>query len=63
MAEVVRHALERGELTAALPPRVESLPGDLLRHEFLMTLGRVPDETIVDIVDTVFLPLATLPRT
>ena len=33
--------------------------GDLLRHEFIMNLCRVPDETIVDIVDTVFLPLAT----
>jgi len=38
---------------------VVSLPGDLLRHEFIMNLSRVPDETIVDIVDAVFLPLAT----
>ncbi len=58
MAQVVQHAIERGELTAALPPRVVSLPGDLLRHEFIMNLSRVPEETIVDIVDTVFLPLA-----
>jgi AcrR family transcriptional regulator len=59
MAQVVQRATERGEVTAALPPRVVSLPGDLLRHEFIMNLSRVPDETIVDIVDTVFLPLAT----
>ena len=58
MAQVVQHAIERGELPTALPPRVVSLPGDLLRHEVIMSLGRVPDETIVDIVDTVFLPLA-----
>jgi AcrR family transcriptional regulator len=62
MAQVVQHATERGEVMAALPPRVVSLPGDLLRHEFIMNLSRVPDETIVDIVDTVFLPLATGPR-
>jgi AcrR family transcriptional regulator len=62
MAQVVQHAVERGEVTAALPPRVVSLPGDLLRHEFIMNLSRVPEETIVDIVDTVFLPLATRPR-
>jgi AcrR family transcriptional regulator len=63
MAQVVQRAIERGELTAALPPRVVSLPGDLLRHEVLMNLSRVPEETIVDIVDTVFLPLATQRRT
>jgi AcrR family transcriptional regulator len=57
-AQAVQHAIERGELPAALPPRVVSLPGDLLRHEVMMNLSRVPDETIVDIVDTVFLPLA-----
>jgi AcrR family transcriptional regulator len=62
MTEVVQHAIERGELMAGLPPRVLTLPGDLLRHELVMTLSRVPDETIVDIVDTVFLPLATQPR-
>lgn len=62
MTEVVRRAIERGELTADLPPRVLVLPGDLLRNELMMNLSRVPDETIVDIVDTVFLPLATRPR-
>ena len=62
MTEVVQRAIERGELTADLPPRVLALPGDLVRHELMMNLSRVPDETIVDIVDTVFLPLATQPR-
>jgi hypothetical protein len=41
---------------------VVSLPGDLLRHEFIMNLRRVSEATIVDIVDNVFLPLATDPR-
>ena len=62
MAQVVQRAIERGELKAALSPRVASLPGDLLRHEVFMNLSRLPDETIVDIVDNVFLPLATDPR-
>jgi AcrR family transcriptional regulator len=62
MAQVIQRAIERGEITAVLPPRVVSLPGDLLRHEFIMTLSRVPEETIIDIVDTVFLPLATQRR-
>ncbi len=61
MTQVIQHAIERGELAGALPPRVASLPADLLRHEVLMNLSRVPDETIVDIVDTVFIPLATHP--
>jgi len=63
MAQVIQQAIARGEVAAALPPRVVSLPGDLLRHEFIMNLRRVPDETTVDIVDTVFLPLATGPQT
>jgi AcrR family transcriptional regulator len=63
MAQVIQHAIERGEVTAALPPRVVSLPSDLLRHEVMMNLCRVPEATIVDIVDTVFLPLATQRRT
>ena len=62
MTEVVLHAIERGELTADLPPRVLVLPGDLLRNEIIMNLSPVPDDTIIDIVDTVFLPLATRQR-
>jgi hypothetical protein len=58
MAEIVRRAVDRGELPGALPSRVAALPFDLLRHELLMNLGRASEETIVDIVDTVFLPLA-----
>lgn len=58
MTQIVERAIERGELTAALPPRVASLPYDLFRHELIMNLGRVPEGTIADIVDTVFLPLA-----
>ncbi len=60
MTAIVRHAVERGEIAGAgLPARVADLPFDLFRHEMMMNLGPVPDATIVDIVDTVFMPLAT----
>jgi len=62
MTEIVGRAIERGELSGALSARVMGVPIDLLRHEFLMNLRRVPDGTLVDIVDSVFLPLATDPR-
>jgi AcrR family transcriptional regulator len=56
--EVLARAVARGELDPArLTPRVASLPADLLRHELLMTLQPVPDETIREIVDDIFLPL------
>jgi AcrR family transcriptional regulator len=61
-----RHALDviyeraeaRGELRPGqLTERIRSLPFDLLRHEFLMTFAPVLDETLQEIVDTIFLPL------
>lgn len=57
MARIVANAVRRGELTATPAERVVALPLDLLRHELVMNLRRVPEETIVEIVDTVFLPL------
>jgi AcrR family transcriptional regulator len=63
LTQVVQHAVSRGELPPeGLPARIVTLPSDLLRHELIMNLSRVPEETIVGIVDTVFLPLATDPR-
>ncbi|WP_108127714.1 TetR/AcrR family transcriptional regulator [Saccharospirillum mangrovi] len=58
VATIVKRAVERGEL-AAMPtsPRVLTLPVDLVRHELLMTMRRVPDQTIIDIVDDIWLPL------
>lgn len=58
MQKIVTRAIERGELPAhGLPERVVSLPSDLVRQELLMTLKPVSDATIIDIVDTVFMPL------
>lgn len=58
METVVQRALKRSEISAAhVTPRIIGLPLDLLRHEALMTLKPVPVETIIEIVDTIFLPL------
>ncbi|WP_238412675.1 TetR/AcrR family transcriptional regulator [Saccharothrix deserti] len=52
-------AVARGELSAeALHPRVATVAIGLLRNEYLTQgLATVPDATIVEIVDEVFLPL------
>lgn len=56
--EIMKRAIERGELDAAkLTPRIATLPFDLLRSEVLMTLRPVAPEVIEEIVDTIFLPL------
>ncbi len=61
MEVVVARAIARGELGPKMPPaRVVSLPFDLFRHEVLMTLEPVTPETITQIVDDVFLPLARI---
>ena len=55
-------AVARGEIPGpAVPERVASLPFELFRAELIMRFDRVPDETLVDIVDTAFIPLASLP--
>lgn len=56
--QVLDRGIERGEIDPdRLTHRIANLPLDLLRHELLMTLHPVPDETIVEIVDDIFLPL------
>ena len=56
---IVDRAIARGEVDAArMTPRVRSVAFDLYRHEALMTLKPVPDATLTEIVDTVFMPLA-----
>jgi len=61
-AEVMRVILERaskrGEVDARrIPPRVATLPVDLMRHELLVTRAAVPVSVLCEIVDEVFLPL------
>lgn len=58
MEPIIERAIARGEIDPAkLTPRIARLPIDLFRHEVLMTLTAVAPETIVEIVDTIFLPL------
>ena len=49
------------EFTSAVftPARIVALPADLLRHELFMTMTAATPERIIDIVDDVFLSLAT----
>ena len=55
---LLERASARGELDRrALPPIVAQLPFTLLRHELLMRMAPAEDETIIAIVDDVFLPL------
>ena len=57
---IIDRAIDRGEVAPdRMKTRVRNVAFDLYRHEALMTLRPVPDATIVDIVDSVFLPLAT----
>ncbi|WP_218004683.1 TetR/AcrR family transcriptional regulator [Microtetraspora niveoalba] len=59
---IVTRAVERGELPdVPRSSRVVNLPLDLLRHDMLMTMRAVPDESIVEIVDEVWLPLMGVP--
>ncbi|MFI7104318.1 TetR/AcrR family transcriptional regulator [Streptomyces sp. NPDC050161] len=61
---IVARAVERGELPdAPRSPRVVNLPFDLLRHDLLLTMREVSDESITEIVDAVWLPLLAVPGT
>jgi AcrR family transcriptional regulator len=51
-------AVARGEADPArLTPRVRALPFDVLRGQMMMTMGAVPAEEIVGLVDEILLPL------
>jgi hypothetical protein len=57
MAAILGQAAERGEVRDHIPPRVATLPIDLLRHELLLSPG--DEQAITEIVDQVFLPLVS----
>ncbi|MEV0385039.1 TetR/AcrR family transcriptional regulator [Nonomuraea sp. NPDC050643] len=55
---IVARAVERGELPdVPRSSRVVNLPLDLLRHDMLMTMRAVPEESMAEIVDEAWLPL------
>ncbi|GAA4666232.1 TetR/AcrR family transcriptional regulator [Gordonia humi] len=56
--DILDRGVERGEIDpATLTPLVRAVPYSLFRHEVVMNLQAVPDETLEAIVDEVFLPL------
>ncbi|MEU3183558.1 TetR/AcrR family transcriptional regulator [Streptomyces sp. NPDC006923] len=60
MGKIVERAVERGEINPdKLSDRIARLPVDLFRLELLMTSHPVAEETIIEIVDTIYLPLIT----
>lgn len=60
METILQRAADRGEIpSGAADAWITTLPVDLLRHEMLLTSGPVPESTLVEIVDDVFLPLVT----
>ncbi|WP_207756279.1 TetR/AcrR family transcriptional regulator [Nonomuraea cypriaca] len=60
VAEVVRRAVDRGEVDPeAVTPRRLDAGHALLRHHFLFQGTPIPDELVVEIVDEVLVPLFT----
>ncbi|MFG1612577.1 TetR/AcrR family transcriptional regulator [Nonomuraea wenchangensis] len=60
MEEVVRRAVERGEVDpGAVTPRRLDAGHALLRHHFLFNGTPIPDELVAQIVDEVLVPLLT----
>jgi len=61
MRTVLQRAADRGEVRQdrvdQVTTRVASLPGDLLRHELMLSLRPVSDAFLAEIVDEIFLPL------
>jgi AcrR family transcriptional regulator len=61
--EILRRAHDRGEIDLdTIPASVLAMPFDLLRHDLLMTLEPIPQHRILDIIDTLFLPLVATYR-
>lgn len=55
---LLERAVARGEILAReRPPGLVSMPFDLFRHDLLLTLARVPERRILEIVDDLWLPL------
>lgn len=60
LTAILDAARDRGEIgSPALSPRVQSLPLILARHELLQS-GALDEDTLVDIIDTVCIPLLTM---
>lgn len=63
MAAIIQRGVERGEIDPGrLSPRIASLPVDLVRHDVIMNQAPVADDTLIEIVDRIFLPLVIADR-
>jgi AcrR family transcriptional regulator len=61
METVIRRAVDRGDIAGVeIAPRILAVPFDLFRNEALLTLKALPHDTIIEIVDCIFLPLIKL---
>ena len=55
---LLERAVRRGEVPdRQRPPGLVTMPYDLFRHDLTMTLARVPERRILEIVDDLWLPL------
>ena len=59
MEAIHKRAAEHGEARDDIPPRVATLPIDLLRHEVFRGLSPADEHALTEIVDQVFLPLVS----
>jgi hypothetical protein len=58
LTDIIGRAIRRGEIDEhRLTPRVLRVPLSLVLHEITVSVRRVSDEAIAEIVDQVFLPL------
>ena len=58
MGKLVTRAVERGEVPdVPRSDRLIDLPFELFRHDLIMTMQAMPDESILEIVDEIWLPL------
>ncbi|MFT4005855.1 MAG: TetR/AcrR family transcriptional regulator [Lacrimispora sp.] len=58
MKAIMKNAELRGEVCIEkLPPRIITLPIDLLQYEVITKQGPVSDATIAEIVDDIFMPI------
>lgn len=63
MMSLLRRAAERGEVRLEeITPRMAALPGDLLRHELLLSKSAATDAFLAEVVNDIFLPLVTAPE-
>lgn len=60
MAQIVERGVERGEVDPEkATERIVRLPADLFRLELLTTFRPVSEEDLIELVDTIFLPLVS----